>query len=98
MLRGWLLNNLIILEWTTSLDTSSSTLFVCRGPGTVSSGIYRPPQVIPVYPPGGDTRFFLFAVGSHAVIIYFGWLGLALYNIVVRIMVRVDVRVRVTQG
>ena len=23
-----------ILEWTTSLDTSSSTLFVCRGPGT----------------------------------------------------------------
>ena len=41
---------------------------------------------------------FLFAVGSHAVIIYFGWLGLALYNIVVRIMVRVDVRVRVTQG
>ena len=24
----------IILEWTTSLDTSSSTLFVCRGPGT----------------------------------------------------------------
>ena len=42
--------------------------------------------------------FFLFAVGSHAVIIYFGWLGLALYNIVVRIMVRVDVRVRVTQG
>ena len=26
------------------------------------------------------------------------WLGLALYNIVVRIMVRVDVRVRVTQG
>ena len=48
----------VILEWTTSLDTSSSTLFVCRGPGTVSSGIYRPPQVIPVYPPGGDTRFF----------------------------------------
>ena len=43
-------------------------------------------------------RIFLFAVGSHAVIIYFGWLGLALYNIVVRIMVRVDVRVRVTQG
>ena len=43
-------------------------------------------------------EFFLFAVGSHAVIIYFGWLGLALYNIVVRIMVRVDVRVRVTQG
>ena len=43
-------------------------------------------------------REFLFAVGSHAVIIYFGWLGLALYNIVVRIMVRVDVRVRVTQG
>ena len=42
--------------------------------------------------------FFKFAVGSHAVIIYFGWLGLALYNIVVRIMVRVDVRVRVTQG
>ena len=41
---------------------------------------------------------FLFAVGSHAVIIYFGWLGLALHNIVVRIMVRVDVRVRVTQG
>ena len=36
----------IILEWTTSLDTSSRTLFVCRGrrgPGTVSSGIYRPP-------------------------------------------------------
>ena len=27
-----------------------------------------------------------------------GQLGLALYNIVVRIMVRVDVRVRVTQG
>ena len=70
---------LLILEWTTSLDTSSSTLFVCRGPGTVSSGIYRPPQVIPAYPPGGDTRIFL-------------------YNIVVRIMVRVDVRVRVTQG
>ena len=46
-----------ILEWTTSLDTSSSTLFVCRGPGTVSSGIYRPPQVIPAYPPGGDTSF-----------------------------------------
>ena len=46
-----------ILEWTTSLDTSSSTLFVCR-PGTVSSGIYRPPQVIPAYPPGGDTRIF----------------------------------------
>ena len=43
-------------------------------------------------------EFFLFAVGSHAVIIYFGWLGLALYNIVVRIMVRVDVGVRVTQG
>ena len=58
-----------------------------RGPGTVSSGIYRPPQVIPVYPPGGDTRF-----------IFIFWLGLALYNIVVRIMVRVDVRVRVTQG
>ena len=49
---------IILLEWTTSLDTSSSTLFVCRGPGTVSSGIYRPPQVIPAYPPGGDTRFF----------------------------------------
>ena len=65
----------------------------------MSSGIYRPPQVIPAYPQGGDTReFFLFAVGSHAVIIYFGWLGLALYNIVVMIMVRVDVRVRVTQG
>ena len=32
----------IVLEWTTSLDTSSRTLFVCRG-GTVSSGIYRPP-------------------------------------------------------
>ena len=32
----------IILEWTTSLDTSSRTLYVCRG-GTVSSGIYRPP-------------------------------------------------------
>ena len=30
----------LILEWTTSLDTSSSTLFVCRGGGTVSSGIY----------------------------------------------------------
>ena len=51
----------------------------------------------------------LFAVSSHAnffylqsvptrSFIYFGWLGLALYNIVVRIMVRVDVRVRVTQG
>ena len=64
----------------------------------MSSGIYRPHQVIPAYPPGGDTRIFLFAVGSHAVIIYFCWLGLALYNIVVRIMVRVDVRVRVTQG
>ena len=33
----------ILLEWTTSLDTSSRTLFVCRGSGTVSSGIYRPP-------------------------------------------------------
>ena len=28
------INMFLILEWTTSLDTSSSTLFVCRGPGT----------------------------------------------------------------
>ena len=28
-----------ILEWTTSLDTSSSTLFVCRGPGTGDRGL-----------------------------------------------------------
>ena len=44
------------LVWTPAL-----ALYLCvgdRGPGTVSSGIYRPPQVIPVYPPGGDTRFF----------------------------------------
>ena len=27
-------DNTILLEWTTSLDTSSSTLVVCRGPGT----------------------------------------------------------------
>ena len=93
----------VILEWTTSLDTSSSTLFVCRGPGTgersrpgtVSSGMYRPPQVIPAYPPGGDTRICSRFPRGH----YLLWLvGLALYNIVVRIMVRVDVRVRVTQG
>ena len=92
----------IILEWT-SLDTSSSTLFVCRGPGTGARGLcpagfiahlrlYRHIRQAAI------RDFFLFAVGSHAVIIYFGWLGLALYNIVVRIMVRVDVRVRVTQG
>ena len=43
------------LVWTPAL-----ALYLCvdRGPGTVSSGIYRPPQVIPAYPPGGDTRFF----------------------------------------
>ena len=39
-----------ILEWTTSLDTSSSTLFVCRGGEDCV-------QVIPAYPPGGDTSF-----------------------------------------
>ena len=87
----------VILEWTTSLDTSSQH-FICVS-GDVSSGIYRPPQLLPqFYLQLVPTRFFLFAVGSHTVIIYFGWLGLALYNIVVRIMVRVDVRVRVTQG
>ena len=41
--------------------------------------------------------FYLQSVPTRSII-YFGWLGLALYNIVVRIMVRVDVRVRVTQG
>ena len=76
---------------------------VCRGPGTGGRGLcpagfiahlrlYRHIRQAAI------REFFLFAVGSHAVIIYFGWLGLALYNIVVRIMARVDVRVRVTQG
>ena len=69
---------------------------MCRG--LYPAGFIAHLRFIPAYPLGGDTRIFLFAVGSHAVIIYFGWLGLALYNIVVRIMVRVDVRVRVTQG
>ena len=93
---------IILLEWTTSLDTSSSTLFVCR-PGTGDRGLYPAGFIahLRLYRhicQAAIREFFLFAVGSHAVIIYFGWLGLALYNIVVRIMVRVDVRVRVTQG
>ena len=90
----------IILEWTTSLDTSSSTLFVCRGPGT-GDCVQRDLSPTSGYTGISARRryaIFFVAVGSHAVIIYFGWLGLALYNIVVRIMVRVDVRVRVTQG
>ena len=34
-IQHWQEHNInIILEWTTSLDTSSRTLFVCRGPGT----------------------------------------------------------------
>ena len=92
-----------ILEWTTSLDTSSSTLFVCRGPGTgdrglCPAGFIAHLRLYRYIRQAAIREFVLFAVGSHAVIIYFGWLDLALYNIVVRIMVRVDVRVRVTQG
>ena len=34
-----LYKNVLLLEWTTSLDTSSSTLFVCRGPGTGDRGL-----------------------------------------------------------
>ena len=97
---GRLLNSLLyicfILEWTTSLDTSSSTLFVCRG--LYPAGFIAHLRLYRHIRQAAIRDFFLFAVGSHAVIIYFGWLGLALYNIVVRIMVRVDVRVRVTQG
>ena len=41
------------LVWTPAL-----ALYLCVGEArTVSSGIYRPPQVIPAYPPGGDTSF-----------------------------------------
>ena len=93
-------NKTFILEWTTSLDTSSSTLFVCR-PGTgdcIQRDFIAHLRLYRHIRQAAIREFFLFAVGSHAVIIYFGWLGLALYNIVVRIMVRVDVRVRVTQG
>ena len=90
------MSSLIILEWTTSLDTSSSTLFVCRG--LYPAGFIAHLRLYRHIRQAAIREFFLFAVGSHAVIIYFGWLGLALYNIVVRIMVRVDVRVRVTQG
>ena len=86
----------VLLEWTTSLDTSSSTLFVCRG--LYPAGFIAHLRLYRHIRQAAIREFFLFAVGSHAVIIYFGWLGLALYNIVVRIMVRVDVRVRVTQG
>ena len=52
-------------------------------------------------PPGNGLRFFVFAVGSHAVVVKFGglWLmcGLGLCSLVVtvRIRVRVDVSVRV---
>ena len=74
---------------------------MCRGPGTgglCPAGFIAHLRLYRYIRQAAIRDFFLFAVGSHAVIIYFGWLGLALYNIVVRIMVRVDVRVRVTQG
>ena len=81
------------LVWTPAL----STLFV-GDRGLYPAGIIAHLRLYRHIRQAAIREFFLFAVGSHAVIIYFGWLGLALYNIVVRIMVRVDVRVRVTQG
>ena len=81
------------LVWTPAL----STLFV-GDRGLYPAGIIAHLRLYRHIRQAAIRDVFLFAVGSHAVIIYFGWLGLALYNIVVRIMVRVDVRVRVTQG
>ena len=81
------------LVWTPAL----STLFV-GDRGLYPAGIIAHLRLYRHIRQAAIRDVFLFAVGSHAVITYFGWLGLALYNIVVRIMVRVDVRVRVTQG
>ena len=82
------------LVWTPAL-----ALYLCVGDrGLYPAGFIAHLRLYRHIRQAAIRDFFLFAVGSHAVIIYFGWLGLALYNIVVRIMVRVDVRVRVTQG
>ena len=90
----------IILYWNGQLVwTPALALYLCVGDrGLCPAGFIAHLRLYRHIRQAAIREFFLFAVGSHAVIIYFGWLGLALYNIVVRIMVRVDVRVRVTQG
>ena len=76
------------LVWTPAL-----ALYLCVDRGLYPAGFIAHLRLYRHIRQAAIRDFFLFAVGSHAVIIYFGWLGLALYNIVVRIMVRVDVRV-----
>ena len=89
----------IILYWNGQLVwTPAVALYLCVDRGLYPAGFIAHLRLYRHIRQAAIRDFFLFAVGSHAVIIYFGWLGLALYNIVVRIMVRVDVRVRVTQG
>ena len=96
LVEGW---EIVSLYWNGQLvwTPALSTLFV-GDRGLYPAGIIAHLRLYRHIRQAAIRDFFLFAVGSHAVIIYFGWLGLALYNIVVRIMVRVDVRVRVTQG
>ena len=93
-------NVLMLLYWNGQLVwTPALALYLCVGDrGLCPAGFIAHLRLYRHIRQAAIREFFLFAVGSHAVIIYFGWLGLALYNIVVRIMVRVDVRVRVTQG